>query len=137
MIIAVEFDGTIVENKHPGIGKERPLAIHILKELQIRGHKIILWTRRSEDELHAAVEYCLKEGLEFDAVNNDIVENKKKDCICKKVEADLYIDCRNAGGTPNWNEIFWTLHPEEYNQVKLRNSRKKKSGIFKYINNRN
>ena len=89
MIIAVEFDGTIVENKYPEIGRERSLALYILKELKMRGHKIILWTRRSGDELQAAVEYCFKEGLEFDAVNNDIVEDKKKDCICKRVEADL------------------------------------------------
>lgn len=31
MIIAVDFDGTIVEHKYPSIGKEIPFAIETLK----------------------------------------------------------------------------------------------------------
>ena len=31
MIIAVDFDGTIVEHKYPEIGKEVPFAIDTLK----------------------------------------------------------------------------------------------------------
>lgn len=31
MIIAVDFDGTIVEHKYPAIGKEIPFAIETLK----------------------------------------------------------------------------------------------------------
>ena len=34
MIIAVDFDGTIVEHRYPEIGKEKPFAIATLKELQ-------------------------------------------------------------------------------------------------------
>ena len=34
MIIAVDFDGTIVEHKYPEIGKEIPFAIATLKQLQ-------------------------------------------------------------------------------------------------------
>ena len=33
MVIAVDFDGTIVENKYPEIGQERPFAIETLKML--------------------------------------------------------------------------------------------------------
>lgn len=33
MIIAVDFDGTIVEHKYPEIGRERPFAITTLKML--------------------------------------------------------------------------------------------------------
>ena len=33
MIIAVDFDGTIVEHKYPYIGKEIPFAIDTLKKL--------------------------------------------------------------------------------------------------------
>ena len=36
MIIAVDFDGTIVEHKYPAIGKEIPFAIETLKKLQQR-----------------------------------------------------------------------------------------------------
>ena len=31
MVIAVDFDGTIVEDRYPGIGKERPFATATLR----------------------------------------------------------------------------------------------------------
>ena len=34
MVIAVDFDGTIVEHRYPEIGKEIPFAIATLKKLQ-------------------------------------------------------------------------------------------------------
>ena len=33
MVIAVDFDGTIVEHKYPAIGKEIPFAVATLKQL--------------------------------------------------------------------------------------------------------
>ena len=36
MIIAVDFDGTIVEHKYPAIGKEIPFAIETLKKVTNR-----------------------------------------------------------------------------------------------------
>ena len=46
MVIAVDFDGTIVEHKYPRIGKEIPFAIDTLKRLGDEGHKLILWSVR-------------------------------------------------------------------------------------------
>ena len=46
MIIAVDFDGTIVEHRYPAIGKEIPFAIDTLKKLQEEGHRLILWSER-------------------------------------------------------------------------------------------
>ena len=54
MIIAVDFDGTIVEHKYPEIGRELPFAIETLKKLQQERHRLILWSVR-EGEL--AVSY--------------------------------------------------------------------------------
>ena len=34
MVIAVDFDGTIVQHRYPRIGKEVPFAIDTLKRLQ-------------------------------------------------------------------------------------------------------
>ena len=42
MIIAVDFDGTIVEHKYPAIGRELPFAIETLRKLQSDRHKLIL-----------------------------------------------------------------------------------------------
>ena len=44
MIIAVDFDGTIVEHKYPQIGREIPFAIATLKKLQAERHLLILWS---------------------------------------------------------------------------------------------
>ena len=40
MIIAVDFDGTIVEHKYPKIGKEIPFAVETLKRLQADHHTL-------------------------------------------------------------------------------------------------
>ena len=42
MIIAVDFDGTIVEHRYPEIGREKPFAFDTLKMLQKEGHRLIL-----------------------------------------------------------------------------------------------
>ncbi|WP_319227458.1 BT0820 family HAD-type phosphatase [Draconibacterium orientale] len=113
LTIAVDFDGTIVEHKYPRIGEELPFAIETLRALQEKGHKLILWTYRSEIELDEAVEFCREKGLEFYAVNKNYPEEKMNDKISRKILADLYIDDRNYGGMPEWTEIFYSLHPEE------------------------
>ena len=48
MIIAVDFDGTIVEHKYPEIGRELPFAIETLKKLQQERHRLILWSVRED-----------------------------------------------------------------------------------------
>ena len=42
MIIAVDFDGAIVEPRYPKIGKEIPFAIQTLRTLIKEGHQLIL-----------------------------------------------------------------------------------------------
>ena len=57
MIIAVDFDGTIVEHKYPAIGREIPFAIETLKKLQAARHKLILWSVREGRLLDEAVQF--------------------------------------------------------------------------------
>jgi hydroxymethylpyrimidine pyrophosphatase-like HAD family hydrolase len=106
MIIAVDFDGTIVEHKFPAIGKEIPYAIETLKLIQKKGHKLILWTYRSGKELQDAVEYCEKRGLFFHAVNNDFEGEEFDNTYSRKIYADMYIDDRNILGIPEWEKIY-------------------------------
>jgi hydroxymethylpyrimidine pyrophosphatase-like HAD family hydrolase len=40
--IAVDFDGTIVEDRYPGIGKPLMFAFETLELLQKDGHRLIL-----------------------------------------------------------------------------------------------
>ena len=74
MLIAVDFDGTIVEHRYPEIGKEIPFAISTLKRLQEEGHRLVLWTVREGALLDEAVEFCRQRGLEFYAVNANFPE---------------------------------------------------------------
>jgi len=110
--IAVDFDGTIVEHAYPEIGKEMRFAFATLKELQNRGHKLILWTFREGRLLDEAVQYCLKNGVEFYAINKSYPEEEISEKISRKINADIFIDDRNVGGFPGWPEVFQTLHPE-------------------------
>lgn len=73
-IIAVDFDGTIVEDKYPEIGSLRRDVLNRLLSAQSVGHKIILWTSRDGEFLQAAVRYCADRGLHFDAINDNIDE---------------------------------------------------------------
>lgn len=110
-VIAVDFDGTIVTHAYPQIGKEMLFAFATLKELQNRGHKLILWTFRSGDLLDEAVEYCRKNGVEFYAVNKNYPEEVFSEKISRKVNADIFIDDRNVGGFRGWSETWQMLHP--------------------------
>lgn len=113
MIIAIDFDGTIVEHKYPAIGKICPFAFETLLLLQKKEHTLILWTYRSGRELQAAVDFCMDHGLQFYAVNkNDPYEAWKEDDP-RKIFADIYIDDRNLGGIPSWGEIYRMICPEE------------------------
>ena len=113
MIIAVDFDGTIVEHRYPAMGREIPFATETLKALQKKGHRLILWTYRSGKELDEAIDFCSRRGVEFYAVNKDFPEEKWEPGLSRKINADLYIDDRNLGGLPSWGEIYRMICPEE------------------------
>lgn len=111
--IAVDFDGTIVENAYPAIGKPITFAFETLRELQKRGFAIILWTVRSGKLLDEAVEFCRQNGVEFYAVNRNYPEESFDGEQPRKIEADVFIDDRNLGGFPGWGKAFEMLYPEE------------------------
>lgn len=105
MLIAVDFDGTIVEHKYPQIGKEIPFAIATLICLQAEGHRLILWSVREGSLLEEAVAFCRERGLEFYAVNANHPEeaaHPNPSHPCRKPRADLFIDDRNVGGLSDW-----------------------------------
>lgn len=112
MIIAVDFDGTIVEHRYPHIGKEIPFAISSLKQIQSEGHALILWTAREGRLLQEAIDFCEKRGLEFFAVNSNYPgeEVDEAGIRARKLHADLFIDDRSLGGLPDWGAIYEVVH---------------------------
>lgn len=139
-VIAVDFDGTIVEHKYPAIGKEMLFAFATLKELQKKGHKLILWTIRTGPLLEEAVTYCRENGVEFYAVNKNFPEEELDPKTSRKLNADVFIDDRSLGGFVGWSEVWQTLHPEGgdfnhqlKNQEAHHNYHKSEKSIFKKL----
>lgn len=98
-VIAVDFDGTLCEYAFPLIGEQKEhhkKLLAVLIELREKGHKLILWTCRGDNELYPclteAIEWCKKQNLEFDAINENIKGTKKLSGPSPKVVADFYLD---------------------------------------------
>jgi len=111
--IAVDFDGTIVENRYPQIGKPILFAFETLKMLNKKGHLLILWTCREGDLLQQAVDFCNENGVEFYAINSNYPEEKLESAVSRKVDANIYIDDRNIGGFVGWTNVWNSIHPED------------------------
>lgn len=137
MIIAVDFDGTIVTHEYPEIGRPVSGAIETLKHLISNGHKVFLWTMRGSkryegrDLLREAVEYCEDNGVNLYSAN----QSPSQFSTSKKQYAQLYIDDA-ALGCPlidpgdgwdrpyvNWKEVGaqlmrkGLLTVEQYNSI--------------------
>ncbi|MGC6430115.1 MAG: BT0820 family HAD-type phosphatase [Jejuia sp.] len=124
LIIAVDFDGTIVEDAYPRIGEPKIFAFETLKKLQEDGHRLILWTYRCGDKLDEAVNFCKDNGIKFYAVNNSFPEEQFTGEVSRKINADVFIDDRNIGGFLGWGEIYQMLTNEV---IKPITSKKQKS----------
>lgn len=93
MVIATDFDGTLCESIWPGIGAPNTVLIEDLKRRRVEGDKVILWTCREGDRLQEAIEWCKAKGLEFDAVNDNLQEQKERwGNNPRKIAADIYLD---------------------------------------------
>ena len=98
-IIAVDFDGTLCQYAFPEIGEQTILQKKLMEtliKLRSNGNKLILWTNRGDNEkfkvLTEAIEWCKEKGLEFDAVNENLQNQKKISGYSPKIMADYYID---------------------------------------------
>lgn len=133
--IAVDFDGTIVENRYPKIGRPILFALETLLHLQDDGHLLILWTYRSGIELDEAVEFCKEKGINFYAVNKSYPEEIYDETLSRKIQADIFIDDRNTGGLRGWGEIYHELSSSPEKATFANKNKREKSGkrILRYI----
>lgn len=99
IIYSIDFDGTIVSNRYPGIGEINPDFERFMSKIKQSGDVWILNTMREGDELQEAVDFLKKRGYVPAAVNDNI-ESMKKLFLSnpRKIYADVYIDDHNAGG---------------------------------------
>lgn len=98
-VFGVDFDGTLSFGQWP---EARPPNRELIAFLQHRkqiGDKVILWTCREGEALDVAVSWCREQGLEFDAVNDNLPELiRKYGNNSRKISCDFYIDDRAMAG---------------------------------------
>lgn len=98
MIIAIDFDGVLVEDKFPKIGKPNWDIVSAVWRLGFTNHELVLWTSRVGDRLNEALLWCMEHDLKFACVNNNTPSNlAEHGTNPRKVFADVYIDDRACG----------------------------------------
>lgn len=97
-IIAVDFDGTLVEDDFPSIGTVNQSVLDRVRLLQSLGCYFILWSCRSGQILLDAVFWCINNGIVPDKINDhsDYCKEIYHSDITKnpKIFADEYLDDR-------------------------------------------
>jgi hydroxymethylpyrimidine pyrophosphatase-like HAD family hydrolase len=103
MIIAIDFDGTIVEHKYPLIGEIREDAVEVINRLA-KKHEIIIWTcRGSIEDISATIDFLKDNKVKFHGFNQPSKSTNFE--TSRKIFADIYIDDRQIGDLPSWIEI--------------------------------
>ena len=99
MVFGVDFDGTLSFGQWPGCGPANDGLINFLKRRKESGDKLILWTCREGDDLETAVKWCQKQGICFDAINDNLpAVIEKYGCNSRKISCDFYIDDKAVAG---------------------------------------
>lgn len=88
-IIAVDFDGTVVTHEFPHVGKDIG-AQKVLRRLVAKGHRLILYTMRSDIHLYEAKKWFADNDIELWGVQYNLEQAKWTSS--NKCYAHLYID---------------------------------------------
>lgn len=105
MVFAVDFDGTLSFGQWPGVGEPNKGLISFLINRKKKGDKLILWTCREGKSLDTAVDWCFEQGLEFDAINDNLPEIVEQyHWNSRKISCDFYIDDKAISG--NMYKLF-------------------------------
>lgn len=92
-VIAVDFDGTVARTRFPEILSPIYETINFLQLAKLDGATVILWTCREGENLENAVEWCKRNCVPIDYVNENTPE--RVDLFgndSRKISADMYID---------------------------------------------
>lgn len=90
MYIAIDFDGTVVTHEYPRIGTELPDCVQTLQALSESGHRLILYTMRSDQSLRDAVQWFSDRNLTLHGINQNPEQVSWTNS--PKAYAQLYID---------------------------------------------
>ena len=130
-IIAVDFDGTLVENEYPGIGAHNWNVIEALEAEIENGAYVIIWTCRSGAELAEMQEWLddMAQNLNifrYDRINSNapwILEDWKVDN--RKIYADEYWDDKSVNVVDEYWDDEAVCVVDEFTAPKEKETKKK------------
>ena len=108
IVIAIDFDGTCVTQEYPRVGKDIG-AVPVLKKLVEKGHRLMLWTMRSErtmpsDTLKDAVKWFADNNIPLWGINENPEQKATGWTNSNKQYANLFIDDAALGCPLIYNE---------------------------------
>lgn len=113
MIIAIDFDGTVVNwRNYPFVGAPLPYALETIKDLKALGHTIILNTVRCRDSLELAKNFFDGHGIQLDGYN--VLDGQRAYSHSPKINADVFIDDKGLGCPLDKNGYVDWLKVREY-----------------------
>lgn len=108
VILSIDFDGTIVKDEYPGIGKPLPGAIQAINELYESGYCIIINSCRARDKEDEMIGWLNRNGVKYCHCNENCCERiVKYRTDCRKISADIYIDDKSLFAPSMENPNQW------------------------------
>lgn len=106
--ICIDFDGCVTEGDwFPEVAPIIPEAIKTINLWYNQGHTIIFSSCRTGITQQAAEVALDLHGVRYHYFNkNDPSRTKKYQNDSRKIGADFYIDDKQIGGMPGWNEAY-------------------------------
>lgn len=92
MVFAVDFDGTVAFTDYPRIIAPNQPVVDFIRRAKEKGHKIIIWTCRKDEELLNAIIWLEENNIPFDKVNESLDSWIEHYGWSRKIGADYYID---------------------------------------------
>ena len=109
-VIAIDFDGTIVENTYPTIGNIKQDVVEVIKTLIFKDNcEIIIWTCREGKYLQDAIKFLNKNFIPYHYINDNCnwaKETFSYNANCRKIFADLYIDDKAIFAKIKWKQMY-------------------------------
>ena len=87
-VLVIDFDGTIVTEEYPKLGKIKPFAKDVINRLREEGHYVIINSCRENEHKEAAERFLIRNDIGYDAFNENLTH-----LILKYNN-----DCRKIGG---------------------------------------
>ena len=117
-ILAIDFDGTIVEAKYPNIGYLREGAKEYINKLYEEGYGIVINTCRTGIMEADAINFLARNGINYHYINCNfpyLIEMFGSDC--RKISADVYIDDKCLFEIPSWEEKYKMINSRFTDEV--------------------